>query len=211
MKGINKVTLLGNLSGDAEYRVLTNNGSQKAVSTVSLATNETFKDAQGNTQEKTEWHKLVFWDKLADVVHNYTRKGSKVYVEGKLRTRSYQDKNGNDRYITEIQVTELVLLDSKSDAQPASQQSYPQGQPQQGYQQGNNGGYLTPPHNADYRQQQTPPQGLHTGVYTQQQGQPQGYAQGPQQSQAQWSNNAQVCAQGNGGGYMPPPQGNYRQ
>lgn len=195
MKGINKVTLLGNLSGDAEYRVLTNNGAQKAVSTVSLATNETFKDAQGNTQEKTEWHKLVFWDKLADVVHNYTHKGSKVYVEGKLRTRSYQDKNGNDRYITEIQVTELVLLDNKSDAQPASQQSYPQGQPQ---------GYT-----GVYAQQQNHPQGQHNDVYTRQQGQPQGYAQGPQQSQ--WPNHAQVCAQGNGGGYMPPPQGNYRQ
>lgn len=194
MKGINKVTLLGNLSGDAEYRVLNSNqGQQKAVATVSLATNETFKDAQGNTQEKTEWHKLVFWDKLADVVNNYTHKGSKVYVEGKLRTRSYQDKNGNDRYITEIQVTELVLLDSKSDAQPASQQSYPQG------------------YTGVYTQQQTPPQGMNTSAYTQQQGQPQGYAQGPQQSQAQWSNNAQVCAQGNGGGYMPPPQGNYRQ
>lgn len=208
MKGINKVTLLGNLSGDAEYRVLTNNGAQKAVSTVSLATNETFKDAQGNTQEKTEWHKLVFWDKLADVVHNYTHKGSKVYVEGKLRTRSYQDKNGNDRYITEIQVTELVLLDSKSDSQPASQQSYPQG------------------YTGVYTQQQNHPQGQHKDIYTQQQGQPQQpqqgmwtgdqgleqpqrYAQGPQQSQ--WPNNAQVCAQGNGGGYMPPPQGNYRQ
>ena len=208
MKGINKVTLLGNLSGDAEYRVLTNNGAQKAVSTVSLATNETFKDAQGNTQEKTEWHKLVFWDKLADVVHNYTHKGSKVYVEGKLRTRSYQDKNGNDRYITEIQVTELVLLDSKSDAQPASQQSYPQGYTGVYTQQ------QTPPQGLNtsvYTQQQNHPQGQHKDVYTQQQGQPQGYAQGPQQSQAQWSNNAQVCAQGNGGGYMPPPQGNYRQ
>lgn len=191
MKGINRVTLLGNLSGDAEYRVLNSNqGQQKAVATVSLATNETFKDAQGNTQEKTEWHKLVFWDKLADVVNNYTHKGSKVYVEGKLRTRSYQDKNGNDRYITEIQVTELVLLDNKSDNQAQSnqgyqrqsqsqpqqgypqgyqqgyqgqpqgytgvytqQQSYPQGQTQQGYQQRNNGGYMTPPHDADYRQQ----------------------------------------------------------
>lgn len=204
MKGINKVTLLGNLSGDAEYRVLTNNGAQKAVSTVSLATNETFKDAQGNTQEKTEWHKLVFWDKLADVVNNYTRKGSKVYVEGKLRTRSYKDKNGNDRYITEIQVTELVLLDSKSDAQPASQQSYPQGYTGVYTQQ------QTPPqgimHTTVYAQQQNHPHGQHKDVYTQQQGQPQGYAQGPQQS-----NNAQVCAQGNGGGYMPPPQGNYRQ
>lgn len=192
MKGINKVTLLGNLSGDAEYRVLTNTGAQKAVSTVSLATNETFKDAQGNTQEKTEWHKLVFWDKLADVVHNYTRKGSKVYVEGKLRTRSYQDKNGNDRYITEIQVTELVLLDSKSDSQPVSQQSYSQGYTGVYTQQ------QTPPqgmmHTSVYSQQQNHPQGQHKDVYSQQQGQPQGYAQGPQQSQ--WSNNAQVCAQG---------------
>lgn len=202
MKGINRVTLLGNLSGDAEYRVLTNNGAQKAVSTVSLATNETFKDAQGNTQEKTEWHKLVFWDKLADVVHNYTHKGSKVYVEGKLRTRSYQDKQGQDRYITEIQVTELVLLDNKSDNQAQSNQGYqrqPQPQPQQGYQ-----GYTSV-----YSQQQNHPQGQHKDIYTQQQGQPQGYAQGPQQSQ--WSNNAQVCAQGEGEGYMPPPQGNYRQ
>lgn len=200
MKGINRVTLLGNLSGDAEYRVLTNNGAQKAVSTVSLATNETFKDAQGNTQEKTEWHKLVFWDKLADVVHNYTRKGSKVYVEGKLRTRSYQDKQGQDKYITEIQVTELVLLDNKSDNQGYQRQSQPQPQPQQGYPQGYTG---------VYSQQQNHPQGQHKDIYTQQQGQPQGYAQGPQQSQ--WSNNAQVCAQGEGGGYMPPPQGNYRQ
>lgn len=203
MKGINRVTLLGNLSGDAEYRVLTNNGAQKAVSTVSLATNETFKDAQGNTQEKTEWHKLVFWDKLADVVHNYTHKGSKVYVEGKLRTRSYQDKQGQDRYITEIQVTELVLLDNKSDNQGQTQQGYQrqsQPQPQQGYPQGYTG---------VYSQQQNHPQGQHKDIYTQQQGQPQGYAQGSQQSQ--WSNNAQACAQGEGGGYMPPPQGNYRQ
>ena len=180
MKGINRVTLLGNLSGDAEYRVLNGNqGQQKAVATVSLATNETFKDAQGNTQEKTEWHKLVFWDKLADVVNNYTHKGSKVYVEGKLRTRSYQDKSGSDRYITEIQVTELVLLDNKSDNQGYQRQSQSQPQPQQGYpqgyqgqpqgytgvytqqqsypqrqpQQGNYGGYMTPPHDGDYRQQ----------------------------------------------------------
>lgn len=191
MKGINRVTLLGNLSGDAEYRVLTNNGAQKAVSTVSLATNETFKDAQGNTQEKTEWHKLVFWDKLADVVNNYTHKGSKVYVEGKLRTRSYQDKNGNDRYITEIQVTELVLLDNKSDNQAQSNQGYQrqsqsQPQPQQGYPQGYQQGY------------QGQPQG-YTGVYTQQQSYPQGQTQ-------------QGYQQGNNGGYMTPPHdADYRQ
>ena len=191
MKGINRVTLLGNLSGDAEYRVLTNNGAQKAVATVSLATNETFKDAQGNTQEKTEWHKLVFWDKLADVVHNYTRKGSKVYVEGKLRTRSYQDKQGQDKYITEIQVTELVLLDNKSDNQGQPQQGYqrqsqPQPQPQQGYPQGYQQGY------------QGQPQG-YTGVYTQQQSYPQGQTQ-------------QGYQQGNNGGYMTPPHdADYRQ
>lgn len=192
MKGINRVTLLGNLSGDAEYRVLNSNqGQQKAVSTVSLATNETFKDAQGNTQEKTEWHKLVFWDKLADVVHNYTRKGSKVYVEGKLRTRSYQDKQGQDKYITEIQVTELVLLDNKSDNQGQPQQGYqrqsqPQPQPQQGYPQGYQQGY------------QGQPQG-YTGVYTQQQSYPQGQPQ-------------QGYQQGNNGGYMTPPHdADYRQ
>ena len=179
MKGINKVTLLGNLSGDAEYRVLTNNGAQKAVSTVSLATNETFKHAQGKTQEKTDWHKLVFWDKLADVVNNYTHKGSKVYVEGKLRTRSYQDKNGNDRYITEIQVTELVLLDNKSDNQGYQRQSQPQPQPQQGY-------------TGVYTQQQSYPQGQQHHIYNQQQSYPQqGYGQ--QQGQPQ-------------PGYMPPPQ-----
>lgn len=190
MKGINRVTLLGNLSGDAEYRVLNSNqGQQKAVATVSLATNETFKDAQGNTQEKTEWHKLVFWDKLADVVNNYTHKGSKVYVEGKLRTRSYQDKNGNDRYITEIQVTELVLLDNKSDNQAQSNQGYQrqsQSQPQQGYPQGYQQGY------------QGQPQG-YTGVYTQQQSYPQ---RQPQQG----------YQQGNNGGYMTPPHdADYRQ
>lgn len=190
MKGINRVTLLGNLSGDAEYRVLNGNqGQQKTVATVSLATNETFKDAQGNTQEKTEWHKLVFWDKLADVVNNYTHKGSKVYVEGKLRTRSYQDKNGNDRYITEIQVTELVLLDNKSDNQAQSNQGYQrqsQSQPQQGYPQGYQQGY------------QGQPQG-YTGVYTQQQSYPQGQTQ-------------QGYQQRNNGGYMTPPHdGDYRQ
>ena len=190
MKGINRVTLLGNLSGDAEYRVLNSNqGQQKAVATVSLATNETFKDAQGNTQEKTEWHKLVFWDKLADVVHNYTHKGSKVYVEGKLRTRSYQDKQGQDRYITEIQVTELVLLDNKSDNQGQPQQGYQrqsQPQPQQGYPQGYQQGY------------QGQPQG-YTGVYTQQQSYPQGQTQ-------------QGYQQGNNGGYMTPPHdADYRQ
>ena len=190
MKGINRVTLLGNLSGDAEYRVLNGNqGQQKAVATVSLATNESYKDAQGNTQEKTEWHKLVFWDKLADVVNNYTHKGSKVYVEGKLRTRSYQDKNGNDRYITEIQVTELVLLDNKSDNQGQPQQGYQrqsQPQPQQGYPQGYQQGY------------QGQPQG-YTGVYTQQQSYPQGQTQ-------------QGYQQGNNGGYMTPPHdADYRQ
>lgn len=197
MKGINKVTLLGNLSGDAEYRVLTNNGAQKAVSTVSLATNETYKDAQGNTQEKTEWHKLVFWDKLADVVHNYTRKGSKVYVEGKLRTRSYQDKQGQDRYITEIQVTELVLLDNKSDNQGQPQQGYQrqsQPQPQQGYPQGYTGVYTQ---QQSYPQRQ-PQQGMWTGD--------QGLEQ-PQRGQPQ-----QGYQQGNNGGYMTPPHdADYRQ
>ena len=165
-RSLNKVMLLGNLAAEPEYKILNNS---TAVATVSMATNESYKDAQGNTQDKTEWHKLVFWSKLADVVHQYLHKGSQVYVEGKLRTRDYTDQNGQKKYVTEIQVTELIMLGgAQSQTQPqgytgvyTQQQSYPQGQqhhiynqqqsyPQQGYgqQQGQpQQGYMPPPQN----------------------------------------------------------------
>lgn len=125
-RGINKAILVGNLAAEPEYRVL-NNG-ENCVSTVSLATNESFKDQQGNVQERTEWHRLVFWGKLAEIAHQYLHKGSQIYVEGKIRTRSYDDQSGERRYVTEIQVLDLQMLGSKPQGQgqssaPAPQQS----------------------------------------------------------------------------------------
>ena len=127
-RGINKAILVGNLAAEPEYRVL-NNG-ENCVATVSLATNESFKDQQGNVQERTEWHRLVFWGKLAEIAHQYLQKGSQIYVEGKIRTRSYDDQSGERRYVTEIQVLDLQMLGSKPQGQgqssaPAPQQSQP--------------------------------------------------------------------------------------
>ena len=125
-RGINKAILVGNLAAEPEYRVL-NNG-ENCVATVSLATNESYKDQQGNVQERTEWHRLVFWGKLAEIANQYLHKGSQIYVEGKIRTRSYDDQSGERRYVTEIQVLDLQMLGSKPQGQgqssaPAPQQS----------------------------------------------------------------------------------------
>ena len=127
-RGINKVILVGNLAAEPEYRVL-NNG-ENCVATVSLATNESFKDQQGNVQERTEWHRLVFWGKLAEIAHQYLVKGSQIYVEGKIRTRSYDDQSGERRYVTEIQVLDLQMLGSKPQGQGQSSAPAPQQQSQ---------------------------------------------------------------------------------
>jgi single stranded DNA-binding protein len=97
-RGINKAILVGNLAADPEYRVL-NNG-ENCVATVSLATNESFKDQQGNIQDRTEWHRLVFWGRLAEIAHQYLTKGAQVYVEGKIRTRSYDDQQTGEKNIS---------------------------------------------------------------------------------------------------------------
>lgn len=129
-RGINKAILVGNLAADPEYRVL-NNG-ENCVATVSLATNESFKDQQGNIQDRTEWHRLVFWGRLAEIAHQYLTKGAQVYVEGKIRTRSYDDQQtGEKKYITEIQVLDLQMLGSKPQGQNQSQQNSQQTQGQQ--------------------------------------------------------------------------------
>lgn len=127
-RGINKAILVGNLAAEPEYRVL-NNG-ENCVATVSLATNESFKDQQGNVQERTEWHRLVFWGKLAEIAHQYLHKGSQIYVEGKIRTRSYDDQSGERRYVTEIQVLDLQMLGSKPQGQGQSSAPAPQQQSQ---------------------------------------------------------------------------------
>lgn len=110
-RGINKVILIGNLGGDPETRY-TPSGS--AITNVNIATSESWKDKQsGQTQERTEWHRVVFFNRLAEIAGEYLRKGSKVYVEGSLRTRKWQDQSGADRYTTEIVGNELQMLDSK--------------------------------------------------------------------------------------------------
>lgn len=111
-RGVNKVILIGNLGNDPEVRY-TPNGN--AVASISLATSETWRDKQsGELQDRTEWHRIVFFNRLAEIVGEYLHKGSKIYIEGSLRTRKWQDKNNIDRYTTEIIAGEMHMLDSRS-------------------------------------------------------------------------------------------------
>jgi single-strand DNA-binding protein len=110
-RSVNKVILIGNLGKDPEVRYT---GSGVAVATFTLATNESWRDADGNTQERTEWHNLVAWRKLAEVIGEYLKKGSKIYVEGRLQYRTYDDKNGVKRYVTEIVIDQMVMLDGRN-------------------------------------------------------------------------------------------------
>ncbi|HYE58806.1 MAG TPA: single-stranded DNA-binding protein [Rhodothermales bacterium] len=109
-RGINKVILVGNLGADPEVRY-TPQGT--AVANFNVATNESYKDRDGNLQEKTEWHRIVVWDRLAEIVEKYLKKGSQVYIEGSLQTRSYEDKDGVTKYVTEIKARELQILGSR--------------------------------------------------------------------------------------------------
>jgi len=114
-RGINKVIVLGNLGNDPETRYMPNGN---AVTNVSIATSESWQDKQsGQTQERTEWHRIVFFNRLAEIAGEYLKKGSKVYIEGSLRTNKWQDQNGNDRYTTEIVASEMQMLDSRGDNQ----------------------------------------------------------------------------------------------
>lgn len=126
---VNKVILVGRLGKDPETRYMTNG---EAVTNVSLATSERWNDKEGEQQERTEWHNLVFYRRLAEVAGEYLKKGSQVYIEGKLQTRKWQDKEGKDRYTTEVIVNEMQMLGSKSgsgeqrdDAEPARGNSKP--------------------------------------------------------------------------------------
>jgi len=110
-RGINKVILVGNLGKDPEVRYMANG---QAVANVTIATSESWKDKNtGEQHEKTEWHRVVFWRRLAEIVGEYLKKGSKIYVEGKLQTRKWQDNQGQDRYTTEIVASEMQMLDSR--------------------------------------------------------------------------------------------------
>jgi single-strand DNA-binding protein len=115
MRGLNKVTLIGNLGNDPNIQTLEGNIK---VAKFSLATSENYKDSNGQNQTSTDWHNIVLWRGLADLAQNYLRKGSLVYVEGKLKTRSYDDKDGQKKYVTEIVADNILLLDKKEIEMP---------------------------------------------------------------------------------------------
>jgi len=119
VNGINKVILVGTLGRDPETRATV---AGKAVANVSVATSERWKDkTTGEAQEKTEWHRIVAFGRLAEIMGQYLLKGSKVYIEGRLQTRKWQDKEGVDKYSTEIVADHMQMLDSKKDAAPRQQ------------------------------------------------------------------------------------------
>jgi single-strand DNA-binding protein len=110
MKGLNKVLLIGNLGSDPEIKQLEGNIK---VAKFSLATTDSYKDENGQTHSNTEWHSVVMWRGLADLAEKYLHKGSLVHIEGKIKTRSYDDKQGNKKYVTEIICEQIILLDKK--------------------------------------------------------------------------------------------------
>jgi single-strand DNA-binding protein len=128
-RGINKVILVGNLGRDPEIRY-TANGA--AVANVTVATSESWKDkTTGEQQEKTEWHRIVFFNRLAEIVGEYLKKGSQIYVEGKLQTRKWQDQSGQDRYTTEVVGNEMQMLGSRGggSSMPSGDMNFDQSAP----------------------------------------------------------------------------------
>ena len=132
MRGVNRVIIIGTLGADPEVKQFSNGGS---ITTISVATSEQWNDKQtGEKREATEWHRISLYQKLGEIAAQYLRKGSQVYIEGSLRTRKYQDQNGQDRYVTEIRADQMQMLGGNQNAQQNNggyqQQSQPQQQPQ---------------------------------------------------------------------------------
>ncbi len=133
-RGVNKVILIGNLGADPEVRYMPSGG---AITNIRMATSESWKDrSSGETQERTEWHRIVFFNKLAEIAAEYLRKGSQVYIEGSIRTRKWQGQDGQDRYTTEIVVSEMQMLGGRQqggsanfEAPPAQKQHNPSPSP----------------------------------------------------------------------------------
>ncbi|MCL1035735.1 single-stranded DNA-binding protein [Shewanella corallii] len=208
-RGVNKVILVGNLGQDPEVRYMPNGN---AVANVTVATSETWKDQQGQQQERTEWHRVVVFGKLAEIVGEYLRKGSQVYFEGKLQTRKWKDQSGQDRYSTEIVVDQggsMQMLGGRNQGQGGgqsqggygqqNQNQYGGGQQQQQYQASQQGGYGQQQTGYAPRQQQSAPQQQQSSGYQQsapqqqsapaQQAPAQRPAPQPQQQAAQQNNN----------------------
>lgn len=120
-RGVNKVILIGNLGDDPTISYTQNS---TAIANLSVATTESWKEkSTGEQKEETEWHRVALYKRLAEIAGEYLKKGSKVYIEGKLKTRKWQGQDGQDRYTTEIVASELQMLDGRSDSTPASQPS----------------------------------------------------------------------------------------
>ena len=122
MASVNKVILIGNLGGDPEIRY-TNEG--KAIANINLATSDSWKDKNGQKQEKVEWHRVSFFGKMAEIVAEYLKKGSQAYVEGRIQTRKWQDKDGQDRYTTEIVADKMQMLGGIKPAHESTYQEKP--------------------------------------------------------------------------------------
>ena len=152
MASVNRVTIIGNLGKDPETRYAP---SGDAVTNITVATTETWKDkATGEKREATEWHRVVFFGKLAEIAGQYLKKGSQVYLEGKMKTRKWQDKDGHERYTTEINADEMKMLGSKGDGQqsePQRQQQAPQ-RPQAPQKPASGGGFDSMDDDIPFRQ-----------------------------------------------------------
>lgn len=181
-RGINKVILIGNLGTDPEVRYMPQGG---AVANLTVATSESWTDKNTNEKkEQTEWHRVVIYQRLAEIAGEYLRKGSKVYIEGKLKTRKWQDKDGVERYTTEIIANELQMLDGRGEGQPQG------GGMGGGMSGGQQGGYQKPaaPQGGYQQAYQAPAQGGYQQSAPQQQG---GYQQRPAQQQGGYQQPAQ--------------------
>ena len=123
MASVNKVILIGNLGRDPEVRYLPDGG---AITNISVATTDVWKDKSGDKQERTEWHRVAFFGRLAEIAGEYLKKGSPVYIEGRLQTRKWQDKEGKERYTTEIVANEMKMLGSRGGgSEPMARESAP--------------------------------------------------------------------------------------
>ncbi|MCK8044941.1 single-stranded DNA-binding protein [Shewanella sp. 1CM18E] len=192
-RGVNKVILVGNLGQDPEVRYMPNGN---AVANITVATSESWKDQQGQQQERTEWHRVVMFGKLAEITGEYLRKGSQVYLEGKLQTRKWKDQSGQDRYSTEVVVDQggsMQMLGSRNQNAGAPSQG---GNQNYGGQQQQQGGYGSqqPQQQGGYGSQQPQQQNSYQPK-PQAPAQQSGYQQQPQQQQAPQQ-----------GGYAPKPQ-----
>ncbi len=130
-RGVNKVILIGNIGADPELRY-TPKGT--AVTNFNMATNENWTDSSGERQERTEWHRVVVWGRLAEICNQYLRKGSKVYIEGRLQTRSWEGQDGQKRYTTEVVARDMQMLDSREDIDAGGGFSQGPGGPTEGTQ-----------------------------------------------------------------------------